>query len=145
MSVRLKIALTMLATGMATALLVIVTVLLAFQRLEHETTFQRASAFLARVSAEYSDLSERHRRDPPAFNMWLRYLVLYEPDAQLYLLDPQGTVLSSTGQTKLPPGFKVALAPVQMAASAAAAGNHNSMPYVMGDDPERMEIGRAHV
>ena len=139
MSVRLKIALTMLATGAATALLVIVTVLLAFQRLEHETTFQRASAFLARVSAEYSDLSERHRRDPPAFNMWLRYLVLYEPDAQLYLLDPQGTVLSSTGQTKLPADFKVALAPVQMAASAAAAGNHNSMPYVMGDDPERMD------
>ena len=129
----------MLATGVATALLVIVTVLLAFQRLEHETTFQRASAFLARVTAEYTDLFERHRRDPAYFNMWLRNLVLYEPDAQLYLLDPQGTVLSSTGQTKLPPGFKVALAPVQMAASAAAAGSRNSMPYVMGDDPERMD------
>ncbi|MEO6407507.1 MAG: HAMP domain-containing sensor histidine kinase [Burkholderiaceae bacterium] len=139
MSVRLKIALTMLATGMVTALLVIVTVMLAFERLEHETTFQRASAFLARIGAEYSDLFERHRRDPPAFNMWLRYLVLYEPDAQLYLLDPQGTVLSSTGQTKLPPGFKVALAPVQMAASAAASRIRNSMPYVMGDDPERMD------
>ena len=139
MSVRLKIALTMLATGALTSLLVIATVLLAFQRLEHETTYQRASAFLARVTAEYTDLFERHRREPAAFNMWLRNLVLYEPDAQLYLLDPQGTVLSSTGQTRLPAGFKVALAPVQMAASAAAAGAHNSMPYVMGDDPERMD------
>ena len=129
----------MLATGMATALLVIATVMLAFERLEHETTFQRASAFLARVSAEYPDLFERHGRDPTGFNMWLRYLVLYEPDAQLYLLDPRGTVLSSTGQTRLAPGFKVALAPVQMAASAAATGSRNSMPYVMGDDPERMD------
>ena len=139
MSVRLKIALTMLATGVLTAALVIVTVMLAFERLEHETTFQRASAFLARVGAEYPDLFERHRRDPADFNMWLRNLVLYEPDAQLYLLDAQGTVLSSTGQTRLAPGFRVALAPVQMAASAAASGNRNSMPYVMGDDPERMD------
>ena len=139
MSVRLKIALTMLATGVLTAALVIATVMFAFERLEHETTFQRASAFLARVGAEYPDLFERHRRDPPGFNMWLRNLVLYEPDAQLYLLDAQGTVLSSTGQTRLAPGFKVALAPVQMAASAAASGNRNSMPYVMGDDPERMD------
>ncbi len=139
MSVRLKIALTMLATGVLTAALVIVTVMLAFERLEHETTFQRASAFLARVGAEYPDLFERHRRDPADFNLWLRNLVLYEPDAQLYLLDAQGTVLSSTGQTRLAPGFKVALAPVQMAASAAASGSRNAMPYVMGDDPERMD------
>ncbi len=139
MTVRLKIALTMLAAGLATALLVIATVVLAFERLEHETTYQRASAFLARVSAEYTDLVDRHRRDPAGFNMWLRNLVLYEPDAQLYLLDPQGTVLSSTGQTRLPAGFKVALAPVQMAASAAASGQRSSMPYVMGDDPERMD------
>ena len=140
MSVRLKIALTMLATGALTALLVIATVLFAFQRLEHETTFQRASAFLARVGAESGDLFERHRREPAVFNMWLRYLVLYEPDAQLYLLDPQGTVLSSTGQARLGPGFKVALAPVQMAARAARAGaDRGSMPYVMGDDPERMD------
>ena len=140
MSVRLKIALTMLATGALTALLVIATVLFAFQRLEHETTFQRASAFLARVGAESGDLFERHRREPAVFNMWLRYLVLYEPDAQLYLLDPQGTVLSSTGQARLGPGFKVALAPVQMAARAARAGaDRGRMPYVMGDDPERMD------
>ena len=130
----------MLATGAMTALLVIATVLFAFQRLEHETTFQRASSFLARIGAESGDLFERHRREPAAFNMWLRYLVLYEPDAQLYLLDPQGTVLSSTGQARLAAGFKVALAPVQMAARAARPGaQRGSMPYVMGDDPEHMD------
>jgi signal transduction histidine kinase len=139
MSVRLKIALTILAAGVLTAMLVIATVLLAFQRFEHETTYQRASAFLARVTAEYTDLFARHRADPAGFTMWLRNLVLYEPDTQLYLLDPQGAVLTSTGQAKLAPGFKVALEPVRTAAQAARAGSEAHMPYVMGDDPERMD------
>jgi signal transduction histidine kinase len=137
MSVRLKIALTIVATGLITALGVIATVLYAFERFEHETTFQRASAFLARVTSTYDDLFELHQRQPQEFNAWLRNLVLYEPDTQLYLLDAQGAVLSSTGQVSLPAGFKVTLAPV-LAAVAAAAGQR-STPYVMGDDPERMD------
>ena len=137
MTVRLKLALTIFATGLVTALLVIATVLYAFERFERETTFQRASAFLARVTSTYDDLFELHQRQPQEFNAWLRNLVLYEPDTQLYLLDSQGTVLSSTGEARLPPGYKVALGPL-MAAVAGATGQR-SMPYVMGDDPERMD------
>ena len=43
MSVRVKLALTIFATGIVTALLVIATVLYAFQRFEREMTFQRAT------------------------------------------------------------------------------------------------------
>lgn len=136
MTVRLKIALTIVATGLITALLVIATVLYAFQRFEHETTFQRASAFLARVTAAFDNLLELHDRQPQEFNAWMRNLVLYEPDTQMYLLDADGTVLSSTGSIRLAPGFKVALGPVR--AAVAAALGQRSMPYVMGDDPERM-------
>jgi signal transduction histidine kinase len=134
-SVRLRIALTIFVTGALTALGVIATVLFAFQRFEHETTFQRADAFLGRVVGMYDNIFEMHQRQPQEFNQFLRNLVLFEPDTQLYLLDAQGTVLSSTGNTQLPPGFKVRLAPVQ-----EAAGNPD-MPYVMGDDPERMDAG----
>jgi signal transduction histidine kinase len=137
MSVRLKIALTIFATGLATALLVIVTVLVAFQRFEQESAYERASAFLDRVTQGYDQLLEQHERQPQEFNAFLRNLVLYEPDTQLYLLDAQGTVLSSTGDARLPAGFKVALAPVRAAAAAAAGAA--AMPYVMGDDPERMD------
>ncbi|HJV97228.1 MAG TPA: HAMP domain-containing protein, partial [Albitalea sp.] len=133
MSVRLKIALTIFITGALTALGVIATVLFAFQRFEHESTYQRADAFLGRVVAMYDNLFEMHERHPDEFNAFLRNLVLFEPDTQLYLLDAQGTVLSSTGSAKLPPGFKVSLPPVWDAAGRAA------MPYVMGDDPERMD------
>jgi signal transduction histidine kinase len=136
-SVRLKIALTIAATGVLTALLVIATVVSAFQRFEHETTFQRANAFLARVAANYDDLLDLQKRNPAEFRDWLRSIVLYEPDTQLYLLDGQGTVLATSGDAKLAPGFKVALAPV-MAAADTAMGRHPSN-YVMGDDPERMD------
>ena len=133
MTVRLKIALTIFITGALTALGVIATVLFAFQRFEHESAYHRADAFLGRVMANYDNLFEMHDRYPDEFDAFLRNLVLFEPDTQLYLLDAQGKVLVSTGQAKLAPGFKVALAPVLQAAGKAA------MPYVMGDDPERMD------
>lgn len=133
MTVRLKIALTIFITGVLTALGVTATVLYAFQRFEHETTYHRANAFLGRVVAMYDNLFELHERHPEEFTGFLRNLVLFEPDAQLYLLDAQGTVLAFTGQARLPPGFRVALAPVLQAVSP------DPMPYVMGDDPERMD------
>ena len=133
MTVRLKIALTIFVTGALTALGVIATVLFAFQRFEHETTYHRANAFLGRVITMYDDLFEMHERHPEEFTGLLRNLVLFEPDTQLYLLDAQGTVLAFTGEARLPPGFKVALAPVLEAVGPTP------MPYVMGDDPERMD------
>ncbi len=133
MTVRFKIALTIFITGALTALGVIATVLFAFQRFEHESAYHRADAFLGRVMANYDNLFEMNDRYPDEFNAFLRNLVLFEPDTQLYLLDAQGTVLVSTGQTQLPAGFKVALAPV-----LEAAGK-KPMPYVLGDDPERMD------
>jgi signal transduction histidine kinase len=135
MTVRFKLALTIIATGLVTALLVIGTVLYAFQRFERETTFQRANAFLARVTMNVDDLLELHQRQPAELNTWMRNLLLYEPDSQLYLLDAEGVVLSSTGRVTLAPGFRVALAPVVLAANDAARGG---TAYVMGEDPERM-------
>ena len=133
MSVRFKLALTILATGLFTALLVIATVLVAFQRFEHETTYQRGSAFLGRVVAQYDNIFDLHERYPQDFNAWLANLVLFEPDTQLYLLDPQGRVLASTAKVPLAQSYRVAMGPVMQSVGQARA------PYVMGDDPERMD------
>ena len=133
MTVRARLALTVFATGLLTALLVIAAVLYAFQRFEREITYHRSSEFLARVVATYDNLFELHERQPEEFRAWLRGLVLFEPDTQLYLLDAQGTVLASSGETKLAPGFRVALGPVREAVDMRRT------PYVMGDDPERMD------
>lgn len=139
MTVRLKLALTVIATGVLTALGVIAAVLYAFERFEHETTFTRANAFLGRITAQYDDLLDLQQRQPQEFRSWLRGLVLYEPDTQLYLLDAQGTVLVTSGDAKLPADFKVALGPVREAAAVAEGRSGNR--YVMGDDPERMDDG----
>jgi signal transduction histidine kinase len=141
MSVRLRLALTVLISGLAAALGVIVAVAVAFQRFEHENTWQRADAFLERVNGLHDDLMDQHRRNPEEFGNFLRNLMLYEPNSQLYLLAADGRVLVSTGKMTLAPDFKVALKPVQQAAQAAlqALGpSSREAAYVMGDDPEYM-------
>ncbi len=139
MTVRLRLALTIFLTGLVTAVGVIATVAIAFQRFEHESTWQRADAFLARVTALHDDLLDQHQRHPQEFGAFLRNLVLYEPGTQLYLLDARGTVLASTGRMPLAPGFQVKLGPVQQAVEASASGDRRRAAYVMGDDPEYMD------
>ena len=133
MSVRFKLALTVFATGLITALLVIATVVYAFQRFEQETTYRRGTAFLGRVTANNDYLFETYEAEPDKFRGWLRNMVLFEPDTQLYLLDLRGAVLASSGKAKTAPDFRVALAPVLQAIGQPDAA------YVMGDDPERMD------
>ncbi len=132
MTVRLKIALTIFLTGLLTCIGVVATVLYAFDRFEHESTYYRASAFLERVVQKHNDIFAMQERFKSDFNGFLGNLVLFEPDTQLYLLDTNGTVVASSSDVALPPGFKVAMRPVMEAA------NPTPMPYVMGDDPENM-------
>jgi signal transduction histidine kinase len=145
MSVRLRLALTVLLTGLATALGVLVAVALAFERFEREAAYARADAFLGRVVAIHDDLPAQQRRDPEAITTFLKSLLLLEPDSQLYLLAPDGTVLASTGSKVLPPEFKVAIEPVQQAVRAASGAADSALQrgaaYVMGDDPEFMDEG----
>lgn len=133
MPVRLKIALTILVTGLLTAVGVITTVLYAFERFERESTYYRAAGFLERVVAEHVDMLGMQERFPDEFNSFLRNLVLFEPDSQLYLLGMDGRVLAMSGDAKLPDGFKVNMGPVKEASGPVP------MPYVMGDDPQRMD------
>jgi signal transduction histidine kinase len=132
MTVRLRLALTVMLTGLAAALGVIATVVVAFQRFEQESIWQRADTFLERVVMQHDDLLEQHARQPADTAAFMQTLLLYEPGSQLYLLDADGTVLATTGRVMLPRGFKVALAPVRKAAAREGA-------YVMGDDPETMD------
>ncbi len=131
MSVRFKIALTIFVTGALTALGVIATVLFAFQRFEHETTYHRANAFLKRVGTTYNGMLDMQQRHPEEFTIFLRSLLFFEPDSQLYLLRADGSVIVSTSAMPLPPGYRVQMQPLMEAMGPTP------MPYVMGEDPER--------
>ena len=139
MSVRLKLALTIFATGLVTALLVVATVVYSFQRFENETAYRRGMVFLGRVVSMYDNIFDMHEQSPDEFQRWLRGLVLYAPDTELYLLDAQGLVLAKTGPAKLKPGVHVALGPVRESIERMDTS------YVMGDDPERMDAGAVIV
>lgn len=131
MSVRFKIALTIFVIGALTALGVIATVLFAFQRFEHETAYYRANAFLKRVGSTYNGMLDMQQRHPEEFAVFLRSLLFFEPNSQLYLLRADGSVIVSTSAMALPPDYKVPLQPLLQAMGPTP------MPYVMGDDPER--------
>ena len=139
MSVRLKLALTIFATGLVTALLVVATVVYSFQHFENETAYRRGMGFLGRVVSMYDNIFDMHERSPEEFQRWLRGLVLYEPDTELYLLDAEGLVLAKTGPARLKPGVHVALGPVRESIERMDTS------YVMGDDPERMDAGAVIV
>lgn len=139
MSVRAKLALTIFATGLVTALLVVATVVYAFKRFENETAYRRGMGFLGRVVSMYDNIFDMHEKDAAAFQAWLRALVLFEPDTELYLLGADGVVLAKTGPTPLKPGTHVALAPVRESIEKTDAS------FVMGDDPERMDAGAVVV
>ncbi|HEX6720143.1 MAG TPA: HAMP domain-containing sensor histidine kinase [Burkholderiaceae bacterium] len=138
MTVRFRLALTIFITGICTALGVLATVAMAFKRFEHETAYERANSFIGRVVDVHPDLLDLHVRDPEAFTGFLRNLLLFEPDTQLYLLDTQGTVMAASGRAQPKPGFRVRLEPVQQA--VATAGDRRRAAYVMGDDPEHMNV-----
>ena len=82
----------------------------------------------------YDDIFDMHERSPEEFQRWLRNLVLFEPDTELYLLDANGTVLAKTGPAPLQAGTS-GRARRRCASRSSAA----TPSYVMGDDPERMD------
>jgi len=139
MTVRTKLALTIFATGLVTALLAVATVVYSFQRFENETAYRRGMAFLGRVVSMYDNIFDMHEQSPEEFQRWLRGLVLYEPDIELYLLDTTGLILAKTGSARLKAGVRVALGPVRESIERMDTS------YVMGDDPERMDAGAVIV
>lgn len=134
--VRSKIALTLAATGLITALGVMITVALAFQSVERENASQRAHQFLDRVMALHDNLFELYERHPDQLATLFSSLVSFEPNSQLYLLAEDGTVLAGSGSPDWPAGARVRLALVR-----AAIGQQWSAGYVMGDDPRHPDTG----
>ena len=129
-----KIALTIFITGVLTALGVVVTVLVAFERFEHESSYYRASALPRPRGAEARPTcstctSATPKSSPSSCATWC----CSSPTRSCTCSMRRARCWPAAARRGCPPGFKVALAPVLQAAS------DEPMPYVMGDDPERMD------
>ena len=137
MTVRLKLALTIFATGLLTALGVIAAVLYAFERFEHETTFQRANAFLGRVTAQL-----RRPARPAAAPAGGVPRLAAQPGAvrARHPALPARRAGHGAGHHRR----RQAAAGLQGGARPGARGRgrgrgRSGNRYVMGDDPERMD------
>ena len=97
MTVRFRLALTVLIIGLLSAVAIIGTLLTTFNYFEREVALRRANVFLDRVVRNYDDLLEMRDGDPQKFSAMLDNLVLYQPETQLILLDRYGTVLNFSG------------------------------------------------
>ncbi len=136
MSVRLRLALTVFLTGLATAVAVLATVALAFQRFERESTYLRAEAFMTRVLQQHDSLLEQHERNPEEFASFMRSLLLFDPDSRLYLLDASGRLLASSSAQAPALGTRLPLQSVQEAAEVARLQQTPAGAYLMGLDPD---------
>ncbi|MBX9715182.1 MAG: HAMP domain-containing histidine kinase, partial [Burkholderiaceae bacterium] len=83
------------------------------------------------VGTTYNGMLDMQQRHPEDFAVFLRSLLFFEPDSQLYLLRTDGSVIVSTSAKPLPPGYRVTMQPLMDAMGSTP------MPYVMGEDPER--------
>ena len=126
-------------TGLVSALLVVATVVSSFQRFENEAAYRRGMAFIDKIVSMYDDIFDMQEKNPKEFQRWLRGLVLYEPDMELYLLGLDGAILNKTGHARTEPGARVAIEPVLESVA------RQKTSFVMGDDPERMDAGAVVV
>jgi signal transduction histidine kinase len=96
-TVRFRLVLTVLATGILSAIAIIATLLTTFNYFEQEVALRRDNVFLDRVVQNYDNLLEMRDHDPQRFGAMLENLVLYQPQTQLILLDRNGRVLNFSG------------------------------------------------
>ncbi len=136
MSVRLRLALTVVLTGLVTAIAVLATVAVAFQRFERESSYLRAEAFMTRVLQQHDNLLDQQQRNPEEFAGFLRSLLLFDPDSRLYLLDAQGRLLASSSANAPALGSRLPMDSVRHAAEVARQGSAPDGAYLMGLDPD---------
>lgn len=93
--------------------------------------YERSSDFAERLLAMHPDMWGEYERNPSGFGDILRQYTLYAPRVGLYLLDREGQVLASSGESRLFwSSWKVDLSPVR----GSLAGDP-ARP-VFGDDPD---------
>ncbi|MFN9775023.1 MAG: ATP-binding protein, partial [Burkholderiales bacterium] len=90
-----------------------------------------SQAFIERVVEMHPDLWDLYERDPDAFSDKLAAYTIYSPSTGMYLLDPKGRVLASSGERHIFwSNWRVDLGPVR-----ASLARDASMP-IHGADPD---------
>lgn len=130
-SLRARVLMLVAGAGMLTAIVLAAVMHMSVRSYYTDVVYAQSQAFIDRVVEMHPDLWELYARDPDAFSDKLAAYTIYSPSTGMYLLDPQGRVLSSSGDQRVFwNNWRVDLAPVR-----ASLGRDASMP-IIGSDPD---------
>lgn len=99
-SLRTRVLLMVALFGLLTACALAVVMHQAVRAYFVDLMYQQAGEFLDRVIEVTPDLWMKYEDDKPAISVYLQRVSLYSQNSGLYLLDNEGRVLASSGETK---------------------------------------------
>jgi signal transduction histidine kinase len=130
-SLRARVLLLLVGFGLMMAALLAIIMHASVRQYYSDWLYAKNAGFAQRILEAHPDLWRDYTRDPAGFGATLRQYTLYAPDTGLYLLDLDGRVLASAGETQpFWTSYRVDLAPVVDSMSTDPA-----LP-IIADDPD---------
>jgi signal transduction histidine kinase len=130
-SLRARVLMLVAGAGMLTAIVLAAVMHMSVRSYYTDVVYAQSQAFIERVVEMHPDLWDLYERDPDAFSDKLAAYTIYSPSTGMYLLDPKGRVLASSGERHIFwSNWRVDLGPVR-----ASLARDASMP-IHGADPD---------
>jgi two-component system OmpR family sensor kinase len=130
-SLRARVLMLVAGAGMLTAIVLAAVMHMSVRSYYTDVVYAQSQAFIDRVVEMHPDLWDLYERDPEAFSDKLAAYTIYSPSTGMYLLDPQGRVLASSGDRHIFwSNWRVDLGPLR-----ASLARDASMP-IQGADPD---------
>ncbi|MFA7667440.1 MAG: HAMP domain-containing sensor histidine kinase [Burkholderiaceae bacterium] len=99
-SLRARILLLLIGFGLLMATVLASIMYTSVREYYNDWIYDKSRSFAERILEAHPDLWRDYERNPASFGQQLRQYTLYSPNTGLYLLDPDGKVLASAGETR---------------------------------------------
>jgi signal transduction histidine kinase len=100
-SIRARVLMLVAGAGLLTAIVLAAVMHMSVRSYYTDVVYTQSRAFIDRVVEMYPDLWETYERNHEAFSEQLAAFTVFSPNTGMYLLDPQGRVLATSGEPKL--------------------------------------------
>ena len=100
-SLRARVLMLVAGAGLLTAIVLAAVMHMSVRSYYTDVVYSQSRAFIDRVVEMYPDLWERYERDPDEFSGKLAAYTVFSPNTGMYLLDPNGRVLATSGEHRL--------------------------------------------
>jgi signal transduction histidine kinase len=100
-SLRARVLMLVAGAGLLTAIVLAAVMHMSVRSYYTDVVYSQSRAFIDRVVEMYPDLWESYARDPDEFSDKLAAYTVFSPNTGMYLLDPKGRVLATSGEHRL--------------------------------------------